>query len=255
MDEEDEEFQQMLEEIESKASTLSSDKLVCAALDLQHMLVKKVPAKEQMKWEEGELESYKLDFRSIDRVYRHSQENHDEYLEDSIISTCCVEIYVRAKYKSNHIFVGLSFKRILTCSLRIHHMDIHHSGLLMLTCDVDTFYKSMVKAYFEPGVVYKSLSNDGYSLFGSATYNKLFHNEIDEDIVITSPLSLQSICLQTIYDHRTKFFSDDGKIVLHEDMGVNTVPILLQHYIHNFVESQEVRKYFEKDHADYFHFY
>ena len=168
-----------MDNIKAKCSGLDKDPFVLGAICHQNTFIKVIPPKELKNWDKDELELFTLKFDSIDRVYLNQQfesiygdgydededddddddDGDDDYDDDDdrvIIKTDSLELYVRAKYKDKHIFVGLCCK---VCK-NGNHTSI--TGILSLTFDVEIFSKSMVKFYFLPDTVYKSLIKDGY---------------------------------------------------------------------------------------------
>ena len=154
-----------VDDIEAKCSELGDDEFVEAALCHQNIFVKAIQPEESNKWEKDELRLFRLKLDSINRVYLNQQlktiydDDHDDYDGGEIIITDSLELYVRAKYKDKNIFVGLCYK---VCEEGNQGNRTSISGILTLTYDVEIFSKSMVKFYFHPDNVYKSLIKDGY---------------------------------------------------------------------------------------------
>ena len=230
-------------EIENHSKEIHLNTLFSNALHRQKTFKRVVPFHED--WTDFQLNNFSLESSLITRIYsiQHFHEIANEIGEVS----CKFEICLQIKYKGKNIFLTLNYKQNYSFFSEQNAFFIEtkkDSGVMCFTYDVNIFFKSMVKFYMKPGLIFQSLNKDKYNIFGDKSYNNYLHGRLNIFAVKGIP-SLKTQCLMCIYENKYMFFRKHELVISKEFL-----PTILFEYINDFYKCMNTRKLFEVENSD-----
>ena len=177
----------------------------------QHLFSRHTTPYEIKQWDKRELNSFKIEYSQIDRLYiflcNNWWDNEIHY-----------DLIIRIKYKDeSNIYAYLTTECII--------IDENHFiyGSIFISRDVKIFMRLVLNQFWNIDNVYKFLEYDGI-------YLKV-HNEIKKDA-----LNLKTICYESVYNNRQRL-----------QFQIMDIPKILYENIIDMIKFREARDAYKKE--------
>ncbi|XP_071550327.1 uncharacterized protein [Panulirus ornatus] len=137
----------------------SIDETVGYALCYQYMFERKTSPWEMARWEDGELQQFRIEVQDVDRLY------YINHFDDGV-SGSSFAMLVRVVYKGAELFVELNANCDYT------GFDCQGGGEIFLTLNANLFSKVLICNEYDMELLYEALARDGYHIEGQNEYDR-----------------------------------------------------------------------------------